>query len=557
MSPDSLPTDPTAAAGNDTPSADVHEQAPDGGSHRPAPADDYAPLSDSEIVIGLVYGSGTDVEPFLEALGLELQGFAYETQSIRPSEQLDLLFTRDAANPESPDWVTTHQELGDKLRQVLGNAAMAKLAMAMIGDARKKRQKSGADERLAWVVRSLKRPEEVKEFRRVYGARFILMSLHIPEATRLKAASRRLQRTSPITGARFDVKAVEEIARDLEDAERDYGQNMRHTFPEADFFVDAGSPRALTNSVSRVVQVIFGDPFATPTRHEHAMSLAYQASLRSAEMGRQVGAAITTRSGEVIAVGTNEVPTAGGGQYWGPADPDGRDFAQYPSVDSSDDWKRRVVREMLKTLGDKKWIVPNRRLSGSQHDEKLVTDVVRDLRRTRLHGLVEFGRALHAEMSALLDAARRGVSVQDATLYCTTFPCHNCTRGVIAAGIRELYFVHPYAKSLAEQLHSDSVAIDPEQGPGPSSKVLFCQFLGVAPRGYPFYFQFSRDQRKHEGQATALSRTGIPRVLWENDVWAHGGPPVPADAITIRERDTVSAFDEAVRAAKRSKKMPK
>jgi cytidine deaminase len=267
-------------------------------------------------------------------------------------------------------------------------------------------------------------------------------------------------------------------------------------------------------------------------------------------MGRQVGAAITTRSGEIIAVGTNEVPRAGGGQYWDPADPDGRDFAQYPSVDSSDDWKRRVVREMLNTLGDKGWIVPDRQLSAdSRDDEDLVTQIVRDLRRTRLHGLVEFGRALHAEMSALLDAARRGASVQDATLYCTTFPCHNCTRGVIAAGIGELYFVHPYAKSLAEQLHSDSVTIDPERGSGPSRKVLFCQFLGVAPRGYPLYFQFSRTQRKHDGKATALSRAGIPRVLWENDVWAHGGPPVPAEAITIRERDTVSAFNDAVRAA--------
>lgn len=217
----------------------------------------YASVSETEVVIGLVYGSGADVEPFLEALDLELQGFAYATETIRPSERLDPLFNVGTANPERPDWVTRHQELGDALRENLSdNSAMAKLAMAMIGEARTKRQGANTDERLAWIVRSLKRPEEVKELRRVYGARFILMSLHVPEATRLKAASRRLQRTSPISGARFDVHAVEQIARDLEDAERDYGQNMRHTFPEADFFVDASSPRALSDSVGRVIRVM-------------------------------------------------------------------------------------------------------------------------------------------------------------------------------------------------------------------------------------------------------------------------------------------------------------
>ncbi|MEJ7655371.1 MAG: deaminase [Chloroflexia bacterium] len=42
---------------------------------------------------------------------------------------------------------------------------------------------------------------------------------------------------------------------------------------------------------------------------------------------------------------------------------------------------------------------------------------------------------MHAEMSALLDAGRRGVPVQGATLYTTTFPCHNCARHIVGAGI--------------------------------------------------------------------------------------------------------------------------
>jgi hypothetical protein len=42
--------------------------------------------------------------------------------------------------------------------------------------------------------------------------------------------------------------------------------------------------------------------------------------------------------------------------------------------------------------------------------------------------LTEYGRIVHAEMCAICDAARVGRSVNGATLYCTTFPCHNCVR---------------------------------------------------------------------------------------------------------------------------------
>jgi deoxycytidylate deaminase len=44
-------------------------------------------------------------------------------------------------------------------------------------------------------------------------------------------------------------------------------------------------------------------------------------------------------------------------------------------------------------------------------------------------------------MSALLDADRRGVAVQGATLHTTTFPCHNCARHIVGAGIDRVVFI--------------------------------------------------------------------------------------------------------------------
>jgi deoxycytidylate deaminase len=70
---------------------------------------------------------------------------------------------------------------------------------------------------------------------------------------------------------------------------------------------------------------------------------------------------------------------------------------------------------------------------------------------------LEYGRIVHAEMGALADAARLGHMVKDGTLYCTTFPCHMCAKHIVAAGIEKVVFLEPYPKSLASDLHSDSI----------------------------------------------------------------------------------------------------
>jgi deoxycytidylate deaminase len=62
---------------------------------------------------------------------------------------------------------------------------------------------------------------------------------------------------------------------------------------------------------------------------------------------------------------------------------------------------------------------------------------------SRIMDLTEYGRVVHAELLALCDAARLGRSVKGATLYCTTFPCHNCTKHLLASGIRRVVFMEP------------------------------------------------------------------------------------------------------------------
>ena len=270
----------------------------------------HPPLADAEIVLGLVYGAGTDTNPVNELLEGALESWGYRLHPVHLSDAFPTILGRPF-NPKSPDATRQLQNMGDELRNQLGPEVLAKLAAYLITEER--RRLDPAQTRTAWQIRSLRRPEEVDELRRIYGARFILIGVHAPEGIRLRTASNRRRRWSPTTSARFDVDAIEDLRRDEDDPSLPYGQAMRKAFSLADFFVDARSPTRLKQTLGRVVELVFEEPFVPPTRDEQAMYLAYAAALRSAEMGRQVGAAIVTASGDVLAVGTNEVPSGKGG----------------------------------------------------------------------------------------------------------------------------------------------------------------------------------------------------------------------------------------------------
>ncbi|WP_022853792.1 deoxycytidylate deaminase [Thermodesulfatator atlanticus] len=53
-------------------------------------------------------------------------------------------------------------------------------------------------------------------------------------------------------------------------------------------------------------------------------------------------------------------------------------------------------------------------------------------------------RATHAEANAIAQAARFGISVEGASLYCTLAPCYVCLKLIASAGIKEVYYEHDY-----------------------------------------------------------------------------------------------------------------
>lgn len=61
----------------------------------------------------------------------------------------------------------------------------------------------------------------------------------------------------------------------------------------------------------------------------------------------------------------------------------------------------------------------------------------------------EICRAVHAEQNALVQAAKHGVAIAGADLYCTHQPCVLCTKLLINAGIKRVIFTHSYPDQLA------------------------------------------------------------------------------------------------------------
>ena len=64
----------------------------------------------------------------------------------------------------------------------------------------------------------------------------------------------------------------------------------------------------------------------------------------------------------------------------------------------------------------------------------------------------ELCRALHAEQNAIVQAAYHGISIAGSTLYCTNKPCVICSKMLINAGIKRIFFDDGYDDDLSDAI---------------------------------------------------------------------------------------------------------
>lgn len=429
-------------------------------------------------------------------------------------------------NKNDLDTSQSFQDLGDDMRfATKDNSAVAKSLISKIRQVRANKLGLEIDgskpilpdgQRRAYILESLRNPEEVELLRHVYQDAFILVGVVCDTEKRLHRIVKKYRNAGQENALAF-------MKRDEKGGNK-HGQRVSDTFQLADYFIDNSADRLLENGspnedwailehLSRLVKIISRNEIVRPEIAETAMHDALSSSLRSACLSRQVGAALIDSNGNVVATGSNEVPSAGGGVYGERFRHHAEDKNRHEAISdhrcayrklngadpfcSNTKQQNNLVNSLIAEIPE---------LKGANAERQLA--LRHEIKQSGIGDLLEFSRAVHAEMDALLSAGRAGVSTVGTRLFVTTYPCHYCARHIVSAGVDEVQYIEPYPKSMATNLHADSITSNAKDWKPPSNgghQVLFRPFVGVAPRMYRRAFLKDRELKDPQSGAMKLA----------------------------------------------------
>lgn len=478
-------------------------------------------LLTKELVFAVVGPVGAGSSKIAETLRDFLDDTDYDVHVVKARRFINEFANSESIEiPEEKSLSQTEnlQDVGDIMRKKLGHSAIAERFAVEI---RKIRAKAvGGDASLdgaiqpnktprAYILDSIRHPSEVALLRKIYQQSFCLIGVVCEDSVRLERLHDKYG-----DGGKDVIRAF--MRRDEKAVEK-HGQQVSSAFHLSDFFVENTEPQyksgaggvqksnpawTVNEELARLVDIIAYKKIVRPRPNETAMYHAHGARMRSSCLSRQVGAALLDQKGNILATGTNEVPRAGGGVYGGA-------FEGFSDDDPPLGQDHRCFKhnQFCSNTKEQNKIIDDLLMSIEEFSELASPDLQRRIRNTKIGQLIEFSRAVHAEMDALLSAAREGVSTIGSRLYVTTYPCHNCARHIVTAGVDEVQFIEPYLKSKALPLHGDSITDSVENWVPPSAfnsltederkdrypQVLFRPFKGVAPRLYRRAFLKDRD----------------------------------------------------------------
>lgn len=387
---------------------------------------------------------------------------------------------------------------GNEVRQLHGPSFLVELAIKDIHLSRYDQSKpieltqveQLKSRRECFIVDSLKNKEELDLLRELYKDIFYFFSVFSPLEERLDNLRKK---------GLSDGEAKKIIEKDEHENNRN-GQNVRDTFTAGDFFIRISNDNAekLRDKINRYLNIIFQNKIVTPNQDETAMYEAQSAASNSACLSRQVGAAITNTKGEIVSRGWNDVPKFGGNLYNESDSNDNR--CKMWGYCSNDKTKDIITDDILESIFNNpnlvKQLFNNKNIAKDSELYNQTKDVIR--KGSRVKDLIEFSRAVHAEMHAIIIGSQMsGDKMIGGKLFCTTYPCHNCARHLVLAGIKEIYYIEPYIKSLCITLHHDSLTENEKD----DTKVKLLIYDGVAPRRYLEFFLMTNKRKDEKGKS--------------------------------------------------------
>ncbi len=302
----------------------------------------------------------------------------------------------DAGKFITSDWknelerIRSLQDMGDYLRDKFGLDIVSQLIIKKISSDRQaaiteeeaeRGEAHKESRRVAWILDSLKHPEEVRLLRAVYDRMFSLFGV---------LCSFEVKKYNIMNQIGLDEQEAMKLLRRDESEDVAHGQKLIKTLQFGDFFLRSSQyeTERQIRSLERFVKILLGDNAVTPTHGEYAMYLAQSAAYRSGCMSRQVGAAVMNEQGGIVATGFNDVPQAGGGLYTEDSDKDARCFV-FGSNMCRNDLKKSQIREKIREFSS---------TIGFIMTEEKVAEMFEHV---GLNDLTEYCRAVHAEMDAI------------------------------------------------------------------------------------------------------------------------------------------------------------
>lgn len=395
------------------------------------------------------------------------------------------------------------QSAGTEIRKIDGELVGKLIVMAIHENGKRVAEDGGLDnvETLIYVIDSLKNNGDLFLLRKIFRDEFYFCFIHSDKESRWRRMIDYKSWKEEDEKEFHDRDEIDNDEKKMYPAVLNAGQQVGKLAAYADYYVVNNSNREeLGQESNRFLSLLLGEDISQPTYDERCMHLAFSSANSSGCLSRQVGAAIFTPHGNVLAVGHNDVPKFGGGVYFPESANDRRCYKV---------GDRRCTNDTNK---DERF----KRLS-----EQICTDVLIDsddgkgkvleaIRNSEFKEATEYCRAVHAEMAAILSVSRNlsGTTV-GATMYVTTQPCHNCTKHIICAGINKVVYVEPYPKSLGKEFHSDAIVLDPQNESCAKQKVLFIPYQGVAPIRFHDFFKMIEERK----DASGIMRQ-IPKSSW-------------------------------------------
>ncbi|MDR3535406.1 MAG: hypothetical protein P4L71_02790, partial [Acetobacteraceae bacterium] len=214
-------------------------------------------IKSPELVFGIAGPIGVDMDAIVASLSDALTAVHYRPVPIRLTETMQA-FHADVDLPRT----NFYEE--SKFKMAYGNAICrdaqdrARLARMAVLAIRSCRQAATGDadhaaDGTAYIIRQLKRPDEVALLRRVYGRQFVLVSAYGPIEQRRLALQEALRRSlsTRTTPAELAAKADQLIADDASEEADPFGQKLRDTFHRGDVFIDGLSRLAMAEKLTR------------------------------------------------------------------------------------------------------------------------------------------------------------------------------------------------------------------------------------------------------------------------------------------------------------------